>query len=77
MSCGGTKDQYIVDVWSGNHPFYQGAKSTIVLDDGRVSRFNKQYAGLSDYLGEVETVNGDAEVMVKTGPKQARATKKK
>jgi hypothetical protein len=72
MSCGGTKESYVVDVWSGNHPFYQGAKSTIVVDDGRVSRFNKQFADLADTFGSVTTLNGDTEMVVKTGPKQAR-----
>jgi large subunit ribosomal protein L31 len=79
MACGGTKESYIVDVWSGNHPFYQGAKNTIVMDDGRVSRFNKQFKGLSDTMGNVETANGpaDANAPVKVGPKQARAPKAK
>ena len=68
MVCGGAKAEYIVDVWSGNHPFYQGNKNTIVLDDGRVSRFNKQYADLASTFGNVETANGpDAAVMTKTG----------
>jgi ribosomal protein L31 len=57
MSCGGTKPEYIVDVWSGNHPFYQGNKSTMVIEDGRVNRFNKMYADLADTLGNVATIN--------------------
>jgi large subunit ribosomal protein L31 len=60
MSCGGTKAEYVVDVWSGNHPFYQGNKNTMVLDDGRVSRFNKMYADLSDTLGNVATIKNTA-----------------
>ena len=44
MSCGGTKPEYIVDVWSGNHPFYQGNKTSVVIEDGRVNRFNKARA---------------------------------
>ena len=78
MSCGGTKESYVVDVWSGNHPYYQGAKSTIVLDDGRVSRFNKQFADLADTFGNVETANSvNPDAVVKAGPKQARGTKKR
>jgi ribosomal protein L31 len=57
MACGGTKPEYIVDVWSGNHPFYQGNKSTMVIEDGRVNRFNKMYADLADTLGNVATIN--------------------
>ena len=61
MSCGGTKPEYIVDVWSGNHPFYQGNKSTMVIEDGRVNRFNKMYADLADTLGNVATINDAAD----------------
>ena len=84
MSCGGTKAEYIVDVWSGNHPFYQGNKSTMVLEDGRVNRFNKMYADLSDTLGNVATIkttaaegaaSADAPV-VKAAPVQAKGAKK-
>jgi large subunit ribosomal protein L31 len=60
MACGGTKPEYIVDVWSGNHPFYQGNKNTMVLEDGRVNRFNKMYADLSDTLGNVATIKNTA-----------------
>ena len=77
MACGGTKAEYIVDVWSGNHPFYQGAKNTIVLDDGRVSRFNRMYGDLASTFGDVQTANGPAEGVVKAGPKMARAPPKK
>ena len=27
-----------VDIWSGNHPFFQGATSTVVTDEGRVNK---------------------------------------
>eukprot|EP00951_Prasinocladus_malaysianus_P041659 scaffold494384_cov19-Prasinocladus_malaysianus.AAC.1 len=39
MSLGGTKPEYVVDIWSGNHPFFQGNTSTMVVDEGRVNRF--------------------------------------
>ena len=55
MVCGGTKEKYIVDVWSGNHPFYQGAKTTIVMDDGRVSKFNKMYPDAVGTMGCVHS----------------------
>lgn len=51
MCTSGTKSEYIVDVWSGNHPFYQGQKSTIIVDDGRVSRFNKMFPDLLSTMG--------------------------
>lgn len=34
-----------MDVWSGNHPFFQGNQSTVLVDEGRVNRFNRRYAG--------------------------------
>lgn len=34
----GTRDSYTVDIWSGNHPFFQGNTSTVVTDEGRVNR---------------------------------------
>ncbi|CAG9462959.1 unnamed protein product [Pedinophyceae sp. YPF-701] len=57
MSLGGTKPEYVVDLWSGNHPFFQGATNTVVVDEGRVNRFNRRFAGL-DSLGKVETASG-------------------
>ena len=84
MSCGGTKPEYIVDVWSGNHPFYQGNKTSVVIEDGRVNRFNKMYGDLAETLGNVATINspgasGDAAPAAKAekaAPSQAKAAKK-
>jgi hypothetical protein len=30
MTIGGTKAVYNVDIYSGNHPFYQGSRTTMV-----------------------------------------------
>jgi large subunit ribosomal protein L31 len=46
MTTGGTQGEYVVDVWSGNHPFYQGNKTALVLDADRVDKFKQRYAGL-------------------------------
>ena len=73
MSCGGTKAEYIVDVWSGNHPFYQGNKTTMVVEDGRVNRFNKMYAELSDTLGNVATINSGGDGAAAAAAKPAKA----
>merc|ERR1712224_350785 len=58
FSVAGTKKEYVVDVWSGNHPFYlHGQGGTMILDDERISKFNKKYAGLdmfSSNTGESE-----------------------
>uniref|UniRef100_A0A061R3Z5 Large ribosomal subunit protein bL31c n=1 Tax=Tetraselmis sp. GSL018 TaxID=582737 RepID=A0A061R3Z5_9CHLO len=56
MRCGGTKDTYVVDIWSGNHPFFQGNTSTVVVDEGRVNRFARRYQGL-DSLSNVATIS--------------------
>jgi len=43
-----------VDVWSGNHPFYlNGQGGAMILDDERITKFNKKYAGL-DLFGDAE-----------------------
>jgi large subunit ribosomal protein L31 len=47
MTTGGTQGEYVVDVWSGNHPFYQGNKTALVLDADRVDKFKQRYAGLA------------------------------
>ena len=36
MTLGGTKPVYNVDIYSGNHPFYQGAGSNMIIDEGQV-----------------------------------------
>jgi len=36
MTVGGTKPSYNVDIYSGNHPFYQGGKTNAVMDEGMV-----------------------------------------
>lgn len=46
ISVGGTQEKYVVDVWSGNHPFYQGNKTTLLLDADRVDKFTQRYGKL-------------------------------
>merc|ERR1712224_713790 len=46
MTVGGAKEKYVVDIWSGNHPFFQGANNVVVVDEGQVNRFKKRFAGL-------------------------------
>ncbi|PNH07777.1 50S ribosomal protein L31, chloroplastic [Tetrabaena socialis] len=48
MTVGGTKPSYNVDIYSGNHPFYQGNKSTMILDDGQLNKFKKRFAELEE-----------------------------
>ena len=60
LSVGGTQKEYYVDLWSGNHPFYQGVTNAVVTNEGEVSKFKKRYAGL-DNLSDVATVSNSKE----------------
>ena len=51
----GTRPSYTVDIWSGNHPFFQGITTSVVTDEGRVNRFKRRFAGL-DSLSAINTV---------------------
>ena len=50
LTVSGCKPEYVVDVWSGNHPFYTGALTTSVGEESRIAQFQKRYGGL---YGEV------------------------
>lgn len=39
MRVGGTKPQYNVDIYSGNHPFYLGNRSSMIVDEGQLNRW--------------------------------------
>ena len=56
MTVGGTQAEYVVDIWSGNHPFFQGVKTAVMTNAGRVSRFGDKYGDLGE-LSEVETMD--------------------
>lgn len=51
----GTRPNYTVDIWSGNHPFFQGITTSVVTDEGRVNKFKRRFAGL-DSLSAFSTV---------------------
>ncbi|XP_043709251.1 50S ribosomal protein L31, chloroplastic [Telopea speciosissima] len=50
MTTGGTQKEYMVDVWSGNHPFYLGNRSGVVVDADQVEKFRKKYGELSQIM---------------------------
>ncbi|PKU77954.1 50S ribosomal protein L31, chloroplastic [Dendrobium catenatum] len=58
MTTGGTQKEYSVDVWSGNHPFYLGSRSGLVIDDDQVEKFRKKYGQLSDLM-EIPVLKGE------------------
>ena len=43
LTTSGVKEQYTVEIWSGNHPFYQGADNVSLKEEGRVAAFNRKY----------------------------------
>jgi len=72
MSMGGTQDNYVVDIWSGNHPFYLGKSSSMMTNAGQVSRFADKFGDLGA-MSEVETIDG----VTNTGAgKEGASTKK-
>ena len=42
LELGTTKKELIVEIWSGNHPFYTGSQK-IIDSEGRVDKFEKKY----------------------------------
>ncbi|KMZ56824.1 50S ribosomal protein L31, chloroplastic [Zostera marina] len=49
MTTGGTKEEYNIDVWSGNHPFYLGNRSAMINDD-QVEKFRKKFGQLENFM---------------------------
>ena len=60
LTTSGTQPGYNVDIWSGNHPFFQGVTTSVVTDEGRVNKFKRRFAGL-DSLSAVETTSSAME----------------
>ncbi|XP_020584507.1 50S ribosomal protein L31, chloroplastic [Phalaenopsis equestris] len=58
MTTGGTQKEYTVDVWSGNHPFYLGSRSGLVVDDDQVEKFRKKFGQLSELM-EIPVLKGE------------------
>ncbi|XP_027088117.1 large ribosomal subunit protein bL31c [Coffea arabica] len=58
MTTGGTKKEYVVDVWSGNHPFYLGSRSQLLVDADQVEKFRKKFGGLSQIM-EIPVLKGE------------------
>eukprot|EP00218_Dolichomastix_sp_CCMP3274_P007058 CAMPEP_0170137908 /NCGR_PEP_ID=MMETSP0033_2-20121228/4525_1 /TAXON_ID=195969 /ORGANISM="Dolichomastix tenuilepis, Strain CCMP3274" /LENGTH=113 /DNA_ID=CAMNT_0010373849 /DNA_START=36 /DNA_END=377 /DNA_ORIENTATION=+ len=60
MKVGGTQERYDVDLWSGNHPFFQGNKNALIVQaDGNLKKFQNKYADL-DFLVNIDTMDGSA-----------------
>ncbi|KAI4333001.1 hypothetical protein L6164_017859 [Bauhinia variegata] len=50
MTTGGTQKDYVVDVWSGNHPFYLGNRSGLVVEADQVEKFRKKFGEMSELM---------------------------
>ncbi|KAL6216172.1 PREDICTED: 50S ribosomal protein L31, chloroplastic isoform X2 [Fragaria vesca subsp. vesca] len=74
MTTGGTQKEYVVDVWSGNHPFYLGNRSGLLVDDDQVEKFRKKYGGLTEIM-EIPVLKG--EIVLPSRKKGASKGKKK
>ncbi|ERM94635.1 hypothetical protein AMTRI_Chr03g49630 [Amborella trichopoda] len=75
FTTGGTKPEYAVDVWSGNHPFYLGNRSALVVDDDQVEKFRKKFGALSDLM-EIPVLKY-GEIILPTKKKSAKGKGKK
>ncbi|XP_022869003.1 50S ribosomal protein L31, chloroplastic-like [Olea europaea var. sylvestris] len=73
MTTGGTKKEYVVDVWSGNHPFYLGSRSQLLVDADQVEKFRKKFGGLSQIM-EIPVLKG--EIVLPPKRKSAKGKKK-
>ncbi|EPS69785.1 endo-beta-mannanase [Genlisea aurea] len=72
MTTGGTKKEYVVDVWSGNHPFYLGNRTQVLVDADQVEKFRKKFSGLERFM-EIPVLKGEVVIP----PKKKSKGKKK
>uniref|UniRef100_M4CKE8 50S ribosomal protein L31 n=1 Tax=Brassica campestris TaxID=3711 RepID=M4CKE8_BRACM len=75
MTTGGTKKEYVVDVWSGNHPFYLGNQSALMVDADQVEKFRKRFAGLSEIM-EIPVLKGEIVLPTKKSKGAGKGKKK-
>eukprot|EP00899_Mesostigma_viride_P022387 jgi/Mesvir1/3332/Mv13717-RA.1 len=76
MKVGGVKPTYTVDIWSGNHPFFQKTTTVLLTDEGRVNRFKRQFGQLA-FLGDLEASAGGKAAKMEPVAKKVKGGKKK
>jgi len=74
LTLSGTKQEYVVDVWSGNHPFYTGSLSQEVAEESRIAQFQKKYGGM---YGKVAPVSAGGNTKLEYKKPQKDNKKKK
>ncbi|XP_047329659.1 50S ribosomal protein L31, chloroplastic [Impatiens glandulifera] len=73
MTTGGTQQEYVVDVWSGNHPFYLGNRSGVLVDADQVEKFKSKFGELSQLM-QIPNLKG--EIILPPKRKSAKGKKK-
>ncbi|GAB2291795.1 hypothetical protein Dimus_026048 [Dionaea muscipula] len=58
LTTGGTQEEYKVDVWSGNHPFYLGKRTALVFDGDQLEKFRRRFGELT-HLMEIPVLKGE------------------
>ncbi|CAL5418336.1 unnamed protein product [Camellia sinensis] len=76
MTTGGTQKEYVVDVWSGNHPFYFGNRSQLLVDTDQVEKFRKKYGELTQ-ITQIPDLKGEIILPPKRKSGSAKGGKKK
>ncbi|KAF6166677.1 hypothetical protein GIB67_005539 [Kingdonia uniflora] len=74
MTTGGTRKEYVVDVWSGNHPFYLGNRSALLVDADQVEKFRKKFGELTRLM-TIPNLKG--EIIIPPKKKSGTGKKKK
>ncbi|KAF9620096.1 hypothetical protein IFM89_010746 [Coptis chinensis] len=76
MTTGGTQKEYVVDVWSGNHPFYLGSRSGLMVDADQVSKFRKRFGELTSIMEIPVLKYGEIVLPQKRKPGSGKGKKK-
>lgn len=73
----GSKSEYIVDIWSGNHPFFQGSRGNVIVDEGRLNKFMNRYGDMGNVSKVSEGGELSPEELEKIKTKKKDGKKKK
>eukprot|EP00471_Norrisiella_sphaerica_P006714 CAMPEP_0184477996 /NCGR_PEP_ID=MMETSP0113_2-20130426/122_1 /TAXON_ID=91329 /ORGANISM="Norrisiella sphaerica, Strain BC52" /LENGTH=106 /DNA_ID=CAMNT_0026855621 /DNA_START=225 /DNA_END=545 /DNA_ORIENTATION=+ len=71
----GTSDKYVVDIWSGNHPFYQGTGGMVMKAD-RIDKFKDKFSDMDDLFGDFDSANAQDGVELKKAAMEQLGIKK-